>query len=179
MEEMLESIEDQLVEWELRWRDQAEKEDEIHQGVVALTDKLTELTGKLGEVRVPLSDDEYGFFFAEEHFWDKEQAENVRLRNDLAMANRQISVLRQLKLDVETENTVLYDSFNEELDTLFDDATLPADEAFAALRKQVTSSKLETKSLQRQLAEKDREIEAMTQRNEQALSVLRRHGLIS
>jgi protein ECT2 len=94
------------------------------------------------------------------------------------MANRQISVLRQLKVDVETENTVLYDSFNEELDTLFDDATLPGDEAFAALRKQVTSAKLETKSLQRQLAEKERVLEAVTQESEQALSILRQHGLI-
>jgi hypothetical protein len=51
LEEMLEGIEDQVVEWELRWRDQAEKEEQIHEGVVTLTEKMTELTGRLGEVR--------------------------------------------------------------------------------------------------------------------------------
>jgi hypothetical protein len=52
LEEMLEGIEDQVVEWELRWRDQAEKEAQIREGVVTLTERMTELTDSLDEVRV-------------------------------------------------------------------------------------------------------------------------------
>ncbi|EIW66895.1 hypothetical protein M231_05581 [Tremella mesenterica] len=90
----------------------------------------------------------------------QKSAEVERLKAQVLRAKEYQDLLRQQLSEVQLEVDVIYEAFNTELDGMFNDAALPPDEAFAALRRDLEDATtkrneldLENKKLKRELQE--------------------------
>ncbi|EJD01616.1 uncharacterized protein FOMMEDRAFT_126677 [Fomitiporia mediterranea MF3/22] len=96
----------------------------------------------------------------------------------LKRAKRQCELLKELLSNATAENEILYGSFNEELEGMFQDVTLPADEAWVAMTADLSETKKERFRLSKENNDLKRQLrETELQRDEWA-ALLRHHGLI-
>ncbi|KAH8118741.1 RhoGEF domain-containing protein [Phellopilus nigrolimitatus] len=72
-----------------------------------------------------------------------------RTRSELRSWKRQCELVKKLMADAAQENEILYEAFNEELDGMFKDVLLPADEAWTAMTTDLRKAKEERSSLTR------------------------------
>jgi protein ECT2 len=59
-------------------------------------------------------------------------------------------VLKSLLSDATNENEILFESFNEELDMMFNDAQLPEDEAWKAMTDDLRRTKADRNQLKKE-----------------------------
>lgn len=71
-------------------------------------------------------------------------------QNRLARSNNKVDLYKKQLADVKTELETVYEAFNVELDGLFQDATLPPDQAFQALQRDLTAAMTERNDLKLQ-----------------------------
>jgi protein ECT2 len=72
---------------------------------------------------------------------DKRAQEIEKARTELFGAKRQCELLKSLLSDATDENEILFESFNEELDMMFNDAQLPEEEAWEAMVNDLRKTK--------------------------------------
>lgn len=102
-----------------------------------------------------------------------------RSKNELANAKLQITLVKQLYDDCTAEKDALYELFNEELDGMFNEASLPEDEAWTALTRDLTESKKARNEAERLNTQLRRELAEAEIQNQSYAALLRAHGLIS
>ncbi|EIW61568.1 uncharacterized protein TRAVEDRAFT_162896 [Trametes versicolor FP-101664 SS1] len=97
---------------------------------------------------------------------------------ELANVKMQRDVFSDLIKDKNAEVDVLYESFNEELQGMYDDATLPEDEAWAAMTRDLKAAKRSEKAVRHENHQLKRRINELETQQEQWAHILRSHGLI-
>ncbi|CCL98268.1 uncharacterized protein FIBRA_00262 [Fibroporia radiculosa] len=101
-----------------------------------------------------------------------------RTNNELQSAKRQCTLVKDLLADCTSEQEILYKAFNEELDGMFNDATLPEDEAWAAMTKDLRKSKEARNALSLENSRLKRRLVELEMQNKEWGALLRAHGLI-
>ncbi|OSD04519.1 hypothetical protein PYCCODRAFT_1433391 [Trametes coccinea BRFM310] len=100
------------------------------------------------------------------------------VKAELQSTQRQREVVKELLDNKDAEVQVLYESFNEELDSMYNDAGLPEDEAWAAMTRDLKAAKRSEKAVQHENYQLKRRIEELEMQQEQWAHILRAHGLI-
>ncbi|GJE84556.1 RhoGEF domain-containing protein [Phanerochaete sordida] len=101
-----------------------------------------------------------------------------KTRNDLANLKLQVAFLKQMFDDCTAEKDALYDAFNEELDGMFNDASLPEDEAWAAMSRDMVEAKKSRNEAERQNLQLRHQLAEAEAQRESYAALLRAHGLI-
>ncbi|CAO1622447.1 unnamed protein product [Parajaminaea phylloscopi] len=92
---------------------------------------------------------------------------------------RKCELLTALEKDGRLENGELHKAFNEELDRMYDDASLPSrDEEVEALRREVKRTKAQRNDLQKRNWEMERDTKIQKGRIDSYEKILREHGLL-
>jgi len=99
-------------------------------------------------------------------------------RVELRSTKRQCELVKSLLADATTENEMMYEAFNEELDGMFNDAHLPDTDAWVAMTRDLHQSKESRNALSRENSQLKRRLAEMESEKEEWGSLLRRHGLI-
>lgn len=73
-----------------------------------------------------------------------------RARLDLQNSRRQCELVKSLLADATAEKEIMYEAFNEELDSMYNDASLPDDEAWKAMAKDLRETKETRNNLSRE-----------------------------
>ncbi|KAH9855021.1 hypothetical protein C2E23DRAFT_725243 [Lenzites betulinus] len=97
---------------------------------------------------------------------------------ELQSTQMQRKVVKDLLDDKNAEVDVLYESFNEELQSMYNDAALPEDEAWAAMTRDLKATKKSEKAAQYENHQLKRRINELEMQQEQWALILRAHGLI-
>ncbi|KAH9899528.1 hypothetical protein C8Q73DRAFT_680169 [Cubamyces lactineus] len=97
---------------------------------------------------------------------------------ELQSSQRQREVMKSLLDGSSAEVEVLYESFNEELDNMYNDAGLPEDEAWAAMTRDLKATKRAEKAAQYENYQLKRRIAELEMQQDQWAQILRAHGLI-
>ncbi|KAI0658493.1 hypothetical protein C8Q70DRAFT_1045510 [Cubamyces menziesii] len=97
---------------------------------------------------------------------------------ELQSSQRQREVMKSLLDRSSAEVEVLYESFNEELDNMFNDAGLPEDEAWTAMTRDLKAAKRAEKAVQHENYQLKRRIAELEMQQDQWAQILRAHGLI-
>ncbi|KAG8908171.1 hypothetical protein FRB99_008714 [Tulasnella sp. 403] len=105
-------------------------------------------------------------------------ADVERLQNEVGRAKRQCELVKRLLGDATAENEIMYEAFNEELDGMFNDATLPETDAWQAMTLDLRRTKEERNSLAKENKALKRKLEEAELQNREWETLLRRHGLI-
>ncbi|PCH40917.1 hypothetical protein WOLCODRAFT_137069 [Wolfiporia cocos MD-104 SS10] len=97
---------------------------------------------------------------------------------DLQSYRRQCDLVKDLLHDCMAERDVLYEAFNEELDGMFNDASLPQDEAWVAMTQDLRRTKEARNQLTHENSDLKRRLAEVEMQNEEWGALLRQHGLI-
>ncbi|KAI0309685.1 hypothetical protein OF83DRAFT_1273034, partial [Amylostereum chailletii] len=73
-----------------------------------------------------------------------------KARHDLQNSKRQCELVKELLRDASTETDIVFDTFNEELDKMFQAVNLPEDEAWTAMTADLRQTKLDRSAFQRE-----------------------------
>ncbi|KXN89579.1 Rho guanine nucleotide exchange factor gef2 [Leucoagaricus sp. SymC.cos] len=98
---------------------------------------------------------------------------------DLQNSKRQCKLVRSLLDDATAEKEIMYEAFNEELDGMYNDASLPDDEAWRAMAKDLQETKEARNNFSRENSQMKRQIAELESQQEEWAALLRAHGLIS
>ncbi|EKM80039.1 hypothetical protein AGABI1DRAFT_57412 [Agaricus bisporus var. burnettii JB137-S8] len=102
-----------------------------------------------------------------------------RARSDLQHSKRQCELVKSLLADATAEKDIMYEAFNEELDSMYNDASLPDDEAFHALARDLRETKETRNNLSRENSQLKRKVAELESQQQEWASLLRANGLIS
>ena len=105
-------------------------------------------------------------------------AEREKLETQIASLNKRCELLSALEKDGRLENTELHRAFNEELDRMYDDATLEGDEQIARLRAEIKQTKAKRNDMQLENRTLQKELTLERAQSEVWRSTLEKHGLI-
>jgi hypothetical protein len=73
-----------------------------------------------------------------------------RAKIDLKNSRRQCELVKSLLADATAEKDIMYEAFNEELDSMYNDVNLPDDEAWKALARDLRETKETRNNLSRE-----------------------------
>lgn len=103
------------------------------------------------------------------HDLTEKTTELERTRTELQSIKRQCELVKSLLADATAEKEIMYEAFNEELDSMYNDANLPHDEAWVAMTNDLCKTKesknavtQENSQLKRRIAELEAEKEEWT-----------------
>ncbi|TCD67500.1 hypothetical protein EIP91_012305 [Steccherinum ochraceum] len=108
----------------------------------------------------------------------EKSADLANTKLELQGARRQCEVVKSLLADCTAEKEIMYEAFNEELDGMFNDANLPADQAWAAMTRDLRQTKESRNALTKENSSLKRKLVEMEMQNEEWGALLRAHGLI-
>ncbi|KAJ3506741.1 hypothetical protein NLJ89_g6700 [Agrocybe chaxingu] len=106
-------------------------------------------------------------------------AELERTRLELQNSRRQCELVKSLLADATAEKEIMYEAFNEELDSMYNDANLPDDEAWQAMSRDLRQTKEARNKLSRENSQLKRKLAEEELEKEEWGDLLRAHGLIS
>ncbi|EJU06625.1 hypothetical protein DACRYDRAFT_103575 [Dacryopinax primogenitus] len=101
-----------------------------------------------------------------------------KVNAEIEHLKKQCAVLKKFLDDATTEKEIMYDAFNEELDGMFNDVSLPATEAWQAITKDLQKAKDSRNQLTMQNTKLQRELEETKLQNEHYETLLRKAGLL-
>ncbi|KAI0050211.1 hypothetical protein FA95DRAFT_662337 [Auriscalpium vulgare] len=101
-----------------------------------------------------------------------------KARLELQSTRRQCELVKNLLADATAENEIMYEAFNEELESMFNDAQLPEDRAWAAMAEDLRRTKASRNNLARENAQLKRRLAESESEKEEWGELLRQHGLI-
>ncbi|KAG9050452.1 hypothetical protein FS837_005257 [Tulasnella sp. UAMH 9824] len=110
--------------------------------------------------------------------YHEEIAKSARLEGEVGRAKRQCDLVKKLLADATAENEVMYEAFNEELDGMYNDASLPDDEAWVAMANDLQKAKEARNEFSRENSALKRRLEEVELQNREWETLLRDHGLI-
>ncbi|KIO30176.1 hypothetical protein M407DRAFT_20644, partial [Tulasnella calospora MUT 4182] len=110
--------------------------------------------------------------------YHEEIAKSARLEGEVGRAKRQCDLVKKLLADATTENEIMYEAFNEELDGMYNDASLPDDEAWVAMANDLQKAKEARNEFSRENSALKRRLEEVELQNREWETLLRDHGLI-
>ncbi|KAI9000706.1 hypothetical protein BD414DRAFT_10534 [Trametes punicea] len=148
-EDLARQIGDAVTEADEKLARALQNQTEVATGVKTLVAQLQDRTAQLGTVKV-----------------------------ELQSSQRQRELVKQLLEDNTAEVQVIYESFNEELASMYNDAGLPEDEAWAAMTRDLKAAKRSEKAVQQENYHLKRRIADLEMQQEQWAQILRAHGLI-
>ncbi|KAG9055552.1 hypothetical protein FS842_001869, partial [Serendipita sp. 407] len=96
---------------------------------------------------------------------------------ELKSSQRQTDVLKQLLQDATAENEVLYSTFNQELEEMYQNVHLPEDQAWSAMTNDLIAAKQTRNKLSKENFHYKQKLRIAEQRNEELLAFLQAHGL--
>ncbi|KAF5364100.1 hypothetical protein D9756_000374 [Leucocoprinus leucothites] len=102
-----------------------------------------------------------------------------RTKLDLQNSKRQCGLVKSLLADATAEKEIMYEAFNEELDNMYNDASLPDDEAWKAMAKDLQTTKESRNNLSRENSQMKRQIAELESQQAEWATLLRANGLIS
>ncbi|KAG8867078.1 hypothetical protein FRC20_006780 [Serendipita sp. 405] len=109
---------------------------------------------------------------------DSSQDEELeKLQAELKSSQRQTDVLKQLLQDATAENEVLYSTFNQELEEMYQNVHLPEDQAWSAMTNDLIAAKQTRNKLSKENFHYKQKLRIAEQRNEELLAFLQAHGL--
>ncbi|KAJ7590868.1 hypothetical protein C8J56DRAFT_934088 [Mycena floridula] len=108
----------------------------------------------------------------------QKSAELEKARLELQNSRRQCEVVKSLLTDATTEKEIMYEAFNEELDSMYNDANLPEDEAWAAMSTDLRQTKEARNNLSKENSQLKRQLAESELQKEEWAALLRTHGLI-
>jgi hypothetical protein len=73
-----------------------------------------------------------------------------RAKLDLQHSKRQCALVKSLLADATAEKDIMYEAFNEELDSMYNDVSLPDDEAWKAMVKDLCKTKEDRNNISRE-----------------------------
>ncbi|THV08384.1 hypothetical protein K435DRAFT_641062 [Dendrothele bispora CBS 962.96] len=101
-----------------------------------------------------------------------------RTKIELSNSKRQCEVVKSLLTDATNEKEIMYEAFNEELDSMYNDANLPEDEAWTAMTQDLKTTKEARNTLAQENSELKRRLAEVELQKEEWGALLRHHGLI-
>jgi len=101
-----------------------------------------------------------------------------KLRADAEHLKKQCGVLKKFLDDATTEKEIMYDAFNEELDGMFNDVSLPENEAWQAMVQDLRKAKDARNQLSIQNTKLKQELEETKLQSEHYETLLRKAGLL-
>jgi len=104
--------------------------------------------------------------------------EHERVKIELQSIRRQCEVVKNLLADATAEKEIMYEAFNEELDSMYNDAQLPDDEAWTALSTDLQQAKQARNDLSKENAQLKFQLSEAERQKEEWGALLRAHGLI-
>ncbi|KAJ7781077.1 RhoGEF domain-containing protein [Mycena metata] len=105
-------------------------------------------------------------------------AELEKTRLELQNARRQCELVKSLLSDATAEKEIMYEAFNEELDSMYNDANLPDDEAWASMSTDLRKTKEARNALTKENSQLKRRLAETEMQQEEWGALLRAHGLI-
>jgi len=109
----------------------------------------------------------------------KEKAIEIeRSRVELQNTKRQCELVKSLLADATAEKEIMYEAFNEELDSMYNDSQLPEDEAWTALTADLQETKETRNELSKENSHLKRRLAEVELQKEEWGALLRAHGLI-
>ncbi|KAJ7180267.1 hypothetical protein C8R43DRAFT_972440 [Mycena crocata] len=105
-------------------------------------------------------------------------AELEKTRLELQNARRQCELVKSLLADATAEKEIMYEAFNEELDSMYNDANLPDDEAWASMSTDLQKTKEARNALSKENSQLKRRLAETEMQQEEWGALLRAHGLI-
>ncbi|KAJ7507977.1 hypothetical protein B0H11DRAFT_1969560 [Mycena galericulata] len=110
-------------------------------------------------------------------FKDK-STELEKTRLELQNARRQCELVKSLLADATAEKEIMYEAFNEELDSMYNDANLPDDEAWVSMSTDLRKTKEARNALTKENSQLKRRLAETEMQQEEWGALLRAHGLI-
>jgi len=104
--------------------------------------------------------------------------EHERVKIELQSIRRQCEVVKNLLADVTAEKEIMYEAFNEELDSMYNDAQLPDEEAWTALTTDLQQAKQARNNLSKENTQLKLQLYESERQKEEWGALLRAHGLI-
>lgn len=104
--------------------------------------------------------------------------EHERVKIELQSIRRQCEVVKNLLADATAEKEIMYEAFNEELDSMYNDVQLPDDEAWTALTTDLQQTKQARNDLSKENAQLKLQLSEAERQKEEWGALLRAHGLI-
>ncbi|KAJ7682631.1 hypothetical protein DFH06DRAFT_1161696 [Mycena polygramma] len=101
-----------------------------------------------------------------------------KTRLELQNARRQCELVKSLLADATAEKEIMYEAFNEELDSMYNDANLPDDEAWVSLSTDLRKTKEARNALTKENSQLKRRLAETEMKQEEWGALLRAHGLI-
>ncbi|KAJ7498756.1 RhoGEF domain-containing protein [Mycena latifolia] len=101
-----------------------------------------------------------------------------KTRLELQNARRQCELVKSLLADATAEKEIMYEAFNEELDSMYNDANLPEDEAFVSMSTDLRKTKEARNALTKENSQLKRRLAETEMKQEEWGALLRAHGLI-
>ncbi|KAF7352650.1 DH domain-containing protein [Mycena venus] len=105
-------------------------------------------------------------------------AELEKTRLELQNARRQCELVKSLLADATAEKEIMYEAFNEELDSMYNDANLPDDEAWVSMSNDLRKTKEARNTLTKENSQLKRRLAETELQQEEWGALLRAHGLI-
>ncbi|KAJ7094612.1 hypothetical protein B0H15DRAFT_775924 [Mycena belliarum] len=105
-----------------------------------------------------------------------DELEKTRL--ELQNVRRQCELVKSLLTDATAEKEIMYEAFNEELDSMYNDVNLPEAEAFASMSTDLRRTKEARNALTKENSQLKRRLTEMEMKQEEWGALLRAHGLI-
>ncbi|KAJ7765035.1 hypothetical protein DFH07DRAFT_811208 [Mycena maculata] len=101
-----------------------------------------------------------------------------KTRLELQNARRQCELVKSLLADATAEKEIMYEAFNEELDSMYNDANLPDDEAWVSMSTDLRKTKEARNVLTKENSQLKRRLAETEMQQEEWGALLRAHGLI-
>ncbi|KZP00238.1 hypothetical protein CALVIDRAFT_533882 [Calocera viscosa TUFC12733] len=101
-----------------------------------------------------------------------------KLQTEVEHLKKQCGVLKKFLDDATTEKEIMYDAFNEELDGMFNDVSLPETEAWQAMTRDLQTAKDARNQLTMQNTKLKRELDETKLQSEHYETLLRNAGLL-
>ncbi|KAJ7368468.1 hypothetical protein DFH08DRAFT_26721 [Mycena albidolilacea] len=105
-------------------------------------------------------------------------ADLEKTRLELQNARRQCELVKSLLADATAEKEIMYEAFNEELDSMYNDANLPDDEAWVSMSTDLRKTKEARNTLTKENSQLKRRLAETELQQEEWGALLRAHGLI-
>ncbi|KAJ7228502.1 RhoGEF domain-containing protein [Mycena pura] len=105
-------------------------------------------------------------------------ADLEKTRLELQNARRQCELVKSLLADATAEKEIMYEAFNEELDSMYNDANLPDDEAWLSMSTDLRKTKEARNALMKENSQLKRRLAETEMQQEEWKALLQAHGLI-
>ncbi|KAH7887610.1 hypothetical protein F5I97DRAFT_1861578 [Phlebopus sp. FC_14] len=112
------------------------------------------------------------------HDFKEKVVELDKARVELQNTKRQCELVKSLLADATAEKEIMYEAFNEELDSMYNDAHLPHEEAWISMTKDLCQTKESRNALSRENSKLKRRVSELEAEKEEWGALLRAHGLI-